>query len=548
MIINELHKQFKELNDLRAREIRVDKQQRKVFCTLSFPNVSVLDTNLKNAVTNYVKTLVPSGYICIVSYVNDSFNEVSFKKLLLELLKTGYPIFSNISKERLLVTVQDRKIAANFSVDEIIAKNMETSLFCERLTDFFKDYTCYEVKINVKVAQDDIISYGIGISEQEKLVQLAINRELLKPSRYFNVSNVEKHIGKLILSAPMYISDIRNASDSCVICGTVSNKTLKASKNDSNMYVCKFTLTDASGGSMPCIIFVRFDISDFKTIKETMGKSDNEAQTLSRTRTLANDKKMKKMMDIYDSMSVIVRGKISFNNYSEQLEMCVYDLCKCNIAPIGNSSKYSRSVSSEYALIKPVQYEEYKQSSFVDKIVKKSLIRDKNLVVLHINGTGVNATKDKVFAVCGVKLTDGHINERFFTYVNPEMQIDESALSKAKITNEKLLFYPTITEIISDLYKFTYGFDLVGTDVNQYMDVLNYYASPLGYKFSNNCVSQTELLSALFDNSVFDKKPNCSKIDDVAKSCKTPCLGVNFCSDTALTVSKCLAVLSLNVR
>ena len=86
MIINELHKQFKELNDLRAREIRVDKQQRKVFCTLSFPNVSVLDTNLKNAVTNYVKTLVPSGYICIVSYVNDSFNEVSFKKLLLELL------------------------------------------------------------------------------------------------------------------------------------------------------------------------------------------------------------------------------------------------------------------------------------------------------------------------------------------------------------------------------------------------------------------------------------------------------------------------------
>ena len=55
MIINELHKQFKELNDLRAREIRVDKQQRKVFCTLSFPNVSVLNTNLKNAVTNYVK-------------------------------------------------------------------------------------------------------------------------------------------------------------------------------------------------------------------------------------------------------------------------------------------------------------------------------------------------------------------------------------------------------------------------------------------------------------------------------------------------------------
>ncbi len=45
------------------------------------------------------------------------------------------------------------------------------------INGLFKDYTCYEVEINVKVAQDDIISYGIGISEQEKLVQLAINRE-----------------------------------------------------------------------------------------------------------------------------------------------------------------------------------------------------------------------------------------------------------------------------------------------------------------------------------------------------------------------------------
>ncbi len=72
--------------------------------------------------------------------------------------------------------------------------------------------------------------------------------------------------------------------------------------------------------------FVRFDISDFKTIKETMGKSDNEAQTLSRTRTLANDKKMKKMMDIYDSMSVIVRGKISLITIASSSK-CAFTIC-----------------------------------------------------------------------------------------------------------------------------------------------------------------------------------------------------------------------------
>lgn len=412
MIIEQLHLKFSELNDLRAREIRVDKQQRKVFCTLSYPNVNDLNNDVRNQIVNYTKTLIPKGYACSVNFLNDNFNELSFRRLINDILKNKFPIFASLIKNNMFVSITERVIDLEFRVDSVNYKNIEAANLCRELENFLNDYTCYEVKIVAMI--DHSATVDVDLYEQEKLVKLAINRELLKPSRHFTISNVEKHIGKVIMSSPMYISDIRSASDSCVICGTVSNKTLKASKNNPNMYVCKFTLSDASDGSITCVIFVKFEIADFMTIKEKMGKSDSEALTISRTRTLANDKKMKKMMDIYDSMSVVVRGKVSFNSYSEQLEMCVYDLCKCSVTPISKMSEFDKPVASEYTLIKPQAFKEYSQVTFVNQIIGKSLLADKSYVVLHINGTGNNLTKDKIFAVCAVKIVDGHITEQFF--------------------------------------------------------------------------------------------------------------------------------------
>lgn len=546
MIISKIHQQFSELNDLRAREIRVDKQLRKVFCTFSYPNVGELNIETRKAITEYTRSLVPTTYSCSVSFVNDQFTELSLKKLLNDILKNKYPLFAPLIKNNMYVSISGREINVEFKVNSVMNQNIETADLCGQLEKFFKEYTCYEIKLTSLI--DDSASIKVDLAEQEKLVHLAVNRELLKPSRYFTVSNVEKHIGKVILSSPMYISDIRKATDSCVICGTVSNKSLKASKSNPNMHICKFTLTDASGGSITCVVFVKFEIADYLTIKEKMGKTDSEALTLSRTRTLANDKKMKKVMDIYDSMSVIVRGKVSFNSYSEQLEMCVYDICKCIISPISKLAEFTRSVADEYVLIKPSIYKEYLQTTFVDKIIGKSILSDKTYVVLHINATGYNIAKDKIFAICGVKITDGHISEQFFTYVNPEADISNEVLSKAKTSVEKIVFFPTITEIISDLYKFLNGCEIVGINLPQTLDLLNYYAAPIGYQFANLQVNQTELLSNLFDNSIFVKKPNCTKLEDVAKTCKVNYDGSKLCFDTAVTVARSMSVLASRVK
>lgn len=542
MIIEQLHRQFENMPDLRAREIRVDKQLRKVFCTLSYPDFSNVDAMTRNEIAAYVKELVPQGYSCAVTFANDHFTEVSFRKLLIEVLQKKFPVFANFGANA-EVKLEEKNIQVKFRVNSVMEKNIETAELLDRLSDFFAGFTSYSAAFTLSV--DDSEQPKADLYEQEKLVHLAINRELLKPSRCFAVSDVVKHMGKVIQSQPMYIADIRKPSESYVICGTVSGKTLKASKNDPNMYVCKFTLSDASGGSIPCIIFTRFDISDFKTIKETMGKTDSEALTISRTRALANDKKMKKMMDIYDGMSVIVRGKASFNSFSEQLEMCVYDLCKCNIAPIGNAAHYNKAVPKEYSVVKPEIYSEYVQTSFVGaERPNRSPLKGKTYVVLHANVTGYNVVKDKIVAICAVKVEDGRISEKVFSYVNPEAEVSAATLDKAKITADKLVFYPTITELIPDLYKFTYGAILAGLDAPKVVEILNYYASPVGYKFTNETEHQGDIFSMLFDTGGYAHKPNCSRIEDVAKHCRVTCLGSVFCHESAVTTARCMVTLS----
>lgn len=546
MIIDKLHKQFPNLDELRMREIRVDRQQRKVFCTLSHPRALDFDANLKKEIADTISAELPQGYACSIKYAQDDFTVVSFQKLLVELIKKQYPIYANISRNKIEVIVTGRSINVVFVVSEVVKKNMEISEFCEKLTSYFQEYTSYDVNFALKL--DELSTASVNVSEQEKLVQLAINRELLKPSRHFSITNVKKYIGKEIISMPMYILDAKKPMDSCVLCGTISAKTVRAAKNNPLLHVCSFTLTDGTGNSMPCILFVRLQITDVETIMNETGKGEAEAKTLSQTRGFANDKKLKQLTLLADGTSVAVRGKVAYNQNGERLEMVVYDLCKCKIDTISHSSEASRKVADEYLLVKPEDSSEYRQINFVDNSSKKSLLTGKSYVVLHVNTTGYNVIEDKIYAICAVKLVDGHVTERFFTYVNPECDVDKKSLELCGLSQSKFIFHPTITEIISDLYKFTYGCRLVGNNLRQIVDMLNYYATPVGYRFTNGTDNQVELLGALFENSILNVSVNLAKLDDVAKKCKVECPSTVFCADTALTVARCMSVLSYNSK
>ena len=526
------------------REIRVDKRQRRVYCKLSYPDMPNLSADVKSELSDCIKKLVPQGFSCSIDFLNDSFTQTSFTTFIYDLIRSKYPIYGTIPKNKIDVGIAGRKITVVLNVSAAAKRNMELSEFSEKLIEFFNAYTCYEVDILLR--EEEL--HDVDVAEQERLVRLAVNRELFKPSRYFAVKNVRKQLGKDFSGAPMYISDIHNPMDTCIICGVVSNKSIRATKNNNSMQVCKLTLTDASGASMPCVTFVKFLLTDVATIQDTTGKSEAEAKTLAETRTLANDKKMKLLMEILNGDSVIVRGRVAYNAYSERLEMTVYDLAKCEILPVASQQKYAREVAKDYLLVRPEQYSEYQQTNFVFQPSQNFLLKGRSLVVLHVNTTGYSTIEDKAYAVCGVKVVDGRVTERFFTCLNPEKEIDSKSLAACGIAENKLSFYPTLTEIISDLYKFAYGCELVGNNLEQLLELLNYYAAPVGYQFSNATVTQTELLAELFENSLLNVNVSVAKLEDVAKKCKVGCPSTVFCKETALTVARCMSVLSDNAK
>ena len=548
MLINQLHEKFPELQDLRVRDILVDKDKRKIRCILSYPNNSELDATIKSNIYAFVRSCVPKGYYCETKIYNDVFSEVSFRTNLFDFIKKRFPAFK-IPRERTLISQQDRNISVVFSVTEITKGNLDVANFIDELAEHYKNYTCYNISFDIKVDKDIQIDYNAYILDQERLVQLAINKELMRPVRSFSVTNVEKYIGKVINNtSPMYISDIRGVMNDCVLCGTVSAKTLKATKKDKSLYMCKFSLSDNSGASIPCVLFVRFEISDFQTLKQTTGKPDSEVRTISATKAAANDRKMKKLMNIYDTMEVLVRGKITYNDFTNQLEMLVFDLCLCKILKDEGKLKNIAPVPQNYMIVQPMYYEDYQQASFTQSLFRNDWFADQNLVVLHANATGNVATKDKFISLAGVKIRNGKIVESFSTYVNPEMTIAPELEKQIPTTSEQLMYCHTITELIPDLYKFTHGCALVGADMHKLVEMLDYYAEPFGYKFTNKIIDQAELLDKMFEESTFANKPNCAKIEDVAKVCKIPFEKSAFCKVTAQTVAQCLVKLSDNFK
>ena len=547
MLVNQLHEKFPDLQDLRVRDILADKDNRRIRCILSYPNSTQMDAAIKSNIYAFVRSCVPKGYFCDTKIQNDTFTELSFRTNLFDFIKKRFPAFK-ISRERTLVSLSERNISVVFNVTEVTKNNLEVANFEQELAQYYQNFTCYNVAFAIKV--DKTIALDeINVLDQERLVQLAVNKELMRPLRSFGVENVEKYIGKLIKNnRPMYISDIRNAMSECVLCGTISAKTLKATKKDSSLYMCKFTLTDNSGASITCVLFVRFEISDFQTLKQTTGKPDSEVKTISETKAAANDRKTKKLMNLCDGMQVLVKGKISNNDFTNQLEMLVFDLCLCKICKDDGKLKNIAPVPQNYMIIQPEYYDDYQQASFTQSLFRNEQFAKQNLVIFHANVTGTVATKDKFLCISGVKINNGRITESFFTYVNPEIAIASDLEKLISMESGKLLYCHTITELIPDLYKFTNGHALVGLDLSKLVAMLDYYAEPFGYKFTNKIIDQVDLLDKMFDQSAFAKKPNCAKLEDVAKVCKIPFEKSTFCKNTAQTVAQCLLKLSDNFK
>ncbi|MCM1290022.1 MAG: hypothetical protein NC132_04915 [Corallococcus sp.] len=544
MIIDRLLQKFPDMQALRVRDIKVDKIAKKVTCTVSYPDFDRVDKPTQNAIREAVAATIPTGYRYEIMLVNDKFNPVSLRASVLDVLKKRYPLFANLKPDNVSVEVSDEGFSVLFRVSPTVKRNMEADGFLDELTRFFADYTSFAVQFAVCVDPDFQPASNLK-EQQERLVQLAINKEMLKPRRYFDVADLEKYIGKEVLTKPMYICDVRKPMDTCVVCGRISGKTIRDVKSNPNLKICKFSLTDDSGATMPCVTFIRLQTQDFEILRRESDKPDSEVHTLSKKRAVANENKLKKYMFLANGLEVVARGKAVYSNFSESLELQVYDISKCRIMPISTQPTFERGVPDQYVLIQPVPVRRYRQMDFTQtqKSVD-SVLSGKTYAVLYANTTGFSVTKDKVYSLCAVKITGGHASEKFFTNVEPELPLTQQQLAAAKVDVRDLALCPTLTEIIPDLYKFLHGATLIGADLPPLLALFNYYGAPLGFNFNNEIANQNEILSQLFDHSDFAQKPNCAKLEDVARVCKVSYKTSNASVEIASAVAECIDVLS----
>ena len=75
-------------------------------------------------------------------------------------------------------------------------------------------------------------------------------------------------------------------------------------------------------------------------------------------------------------------------------------------------------------------------------------------VVVDVETTGLDYTREKIIEFAGVKLVDGVITERFETLVNPHQHIRKSSQAIHGISEENLEGAPEEEEIFPKIFEF----------------------------------------------------------------------------------------------
>ena len=544
MILAKLNERFPQYPDLRVREIVVSKTTKKINCVVSFPDTTLLSSADRNAIFAVVKSCAPSNFYCTTVLQADVFSEVSLQKFCIERLKKMFAFFVGIKSTDVIVAKKgDRSFAVTLVLQEFLYNLALESNVVKEFSSFFAGYSCYKLSFTLQKSSVPV-DFKKLVQDQEKLVQLAISKELNKPIRRFAVDDVMKYIGKKVVATPGYIVDIREPKQLATICGKISDKSIKAAKNNPNLHICKFKLTDNSG-TIDCIMFVKYKITDIDAIKDTTGKTDEEVQTVSKANRLHNEKIHKQLLELYDNTEVVLDGKVVLSDYSSKLEMQVYNLSKCRILSKEEQPVYSRPVPTSYVAVAPQRIEHFEQLSLeqsqgseVNFLVRGSYI------IVNVACTGYNYLTDKIVQISATKLVDGQVVEIFDTVINPEINEIPSELKQSlNLPWDKLVYFPTLTEVVADLYKFMYGSTLVGMEVDKIANFFNYYSMPAGYKFDNKQIKLNDWFSNLFELTK-KNKPNCSKLEDVAKRLNVEVPKAFDVSQKTAVSAKCVEILA----
>ncbi|MEG1527754.1 MAG: hypothetical protein RR248_03460 [Clostridia bacterium] len=496
MLAQKIREVTGKYEDLRLRKTVIDTNRQDV--TYTFCTKNSLSEEQKKQIRALTYKFNDNSYECYIKFMLDTFTNEEVEEIIQQFMD-DHPSIKHRLTTQPSILLNDGKCDIAFDLDKLTFQIFENAQIKQQLQSTFTNISALTFNISIMVHSSD--TKIDTLKEQVKVYQqISLNAELSKPKRFNKVVNVERFVGKKILSQPRYIIDLVDTQKSCVVCGKISNFNILESKKTTAI-IYKFTLTDYSG-SIQAVAFGRNDV----------------ALKLS---TLRND------------LDALVCGAVSFSNYSKQLELKVYDISLCNILPMEENVNTTKPMPEKYLLIKPTKVAVPEQIKIGGEKTCEYL-QNNVIVTLDLKSSGQKVLEDKVYSINCTKIENGKITSGFSTLINPEIILDIEG-----VDNAKLIESPTITDIIPDLFKFCANSVVVGLNIEVAMSFIKYYATGYGYYFNNINfdfiqLSQNYLLGRRLSDKK-KKKVNYSTLSEIFQT-----LIQEEYLDTSLSMAVCL--------
>jgi len=118
---------------------------------------------------------------------------------------------------------------------------------------------------------------------------------------------------------------------------------------------------------------------------------------------------------------------------------------------------------------------------------------EQTFVVVDLETTGVERTKDRILEIGAVKLVNGEVVDTFSTFVNPHMAVPEKITQLTGITTDMVKDAPPVEEALAAFKAFAKGAVLVAHNAPFDVGFITHYGELSGIPFENPCVDTLTL-------------------------------------------------------
>lgn len=422
-----------------------------------------LKNSLKKEIAEIMKGLCKFKFKFKQSYID---SQVLFDDLM-ELTQLKFPFLkSSVKPKDLNFEKNNGELNITLELDNVSAGFAGENEFCAEFEKLLRGK--YFEKVEVKL----LANGELEVEDEPESQQTSDLYNIFSQETKLNVVEVDEVInlvGKLITQDAQLINTIKkNSEDIVVLAGKMTNPVMsqyvpKSQKNSDEPKMrdkFSFTLEDASG-SIEVVMF-------------------------------PSGKTSEKLAQLTPDSEVLIEGKVSQFNGNINITANALSLCKV----LTKEVQYLwREPISEYRTVNPKPMVEFQQMDLFSEVSEKSSYWEerKSVVVFDFETTGLDASCCEIIEIGAVKVEDGVCVESFSTLINPEKHLPTEITQITGITDDMLVFAPTLEQVLPDFHKFVQGSVLSAYNIGFDIKFLEKAGQKFRYKFDNEKIDTLEL-------------------------------------------------------